>query len=63
MFSGLEIEYTNSKDKSDHIYLSFSKPEDRQKLYHRIIIALQEVQQMPQQQDNNNLNNPGSTAS
>ena len=62
MFSGLEIEYTNSKDKSDHIYLTFSKPEDRQKLYHRIIIALQEVQQMPRQQDNN-LNNPGSTAS
>jgi hypothetical protein len=57
MISGLEIEYTNSKDKSDHIYLTFSKPEDRQKLYHRIIIALQEIKNPAN--DNINLNNQG----
>jgi hypothetical protein len=60
-FAGLEIEYTNNKEKSDHIYLTFSKPEDRQKLYHRIIIAQQELKQTlsQPQPDNNNLNNQG----
>ena len=39
---GLEIEYTNMKGKSDHIYLTFSQPEERQKLYHKIIVARQQ---------------------
>ena len=42
---GLEIEYTNIKDRSDHIYLTFSQPCERQKLYHRIIVARQQQQQ------------------
>ena len=41
---GLEIEYTNTKNKSDHIYLTFSKPEERQKLYHKLVIAKQELE-------------------
>ena len=38
---GLEIEYTNMKGKSDHIYLTFNQPSERQKLYHKIIVARQ----------------------
>ena len=42
---GLEIEFTNmAKNKSDHIYLTFNKPEDRQKLYHKLLIAKQELE-------------------
>ena len=41
---GLEIEYTNLKNKSDHIYLTFGKPEERQKLYHKLVIARQELE-------------------
>ena len=41
---GLEIEYINIKNKSDHIYLTFNKPEERQKLYHRLVIARQELE-------------------
>lgn len=40
---GLEIEYTNIRGKSDHIYLTFNQPNDRQKLYHKIIVARQDV--------------------
>lgn len=29
----------NAVGRMDHIYLSFGKPEDRQKLYHRLVIA------------------------
>lgn len=29
------------KNKSDHIYLTFSQPSERQKLYHKIIVARQ----------------------
>ena len=38
---GLEIEYVNMKSKSDHIYLTFNQPSERQKLYHKIIVARQ----------------------
>ena len=38
---GLEIEYTNMKGKSDHIYLTFNQPCERQKLYHKIVLARQ----------------------
>ena len=38
---GLEIEYTNMKGKSDHIYLTFNQPSERQKLYHKIVLARQ----------------------
>ena len=34
---GLEIDYVNHRDKREHIYLTFQKPEDRQKLYHKMI--------------------------
>ena len=46
---GLEIEYTNIKNKSDHIYLTFGKPEERQKLYHKLVIAKQEMEIKHQQ--------------
>ena len=39
---GLEIEYTNIKGRSDHIYLTFNQPAERQKLYHKIIVARQD---------------------
>jgi len=41
---GLEIEYLDLKGRTDHIYLTFSKPEERQKLYHKLIIARQELE-------------------
>ena len=41
---GLEIEYTNAKNRSDHIYLKFGKPEERQKLYHKLMNARQEIE-------------------
>lgn len=34
---GLEIDYTNPRGKPDHIYLTFNQPEDRQRLYHKLI--------------------------
>ncbi|TRY75685.1 hypothetical protein TCAL_14609 [Tigriopus californicus] len=34
---GLEIDYTNPRGKADHIYLTFNQPEDRQRLYHKLI--------------------------
>ena len=50
---GLEIEFTNmAKNKSDHIYLTFNKPEDRQKLYHKLLIAKQELELKAGQEDN-----------
>ena len=36
---GLEIEYVNMKSKSDHIYLTFNQPSERQKLYRKIMSA------------------------
>ena len=42
---GLEIEYTNIKGRSDHIYLTFNQPPERQKLYHKIILARQSLNQ------------------
>ena len=50
---GLEIEYTNVKNKSDHIYLTFGKPEERQKLYHKLVIAKQEMEIKHQQLQEN----------
>ena len=38
---GLEIEYVNITGKSDHIYLTFNQPSERQKLYPKIIVARQ----------------------
>lgn len=55
---GLEIEYTNFKEKSDHIYLTFNKPEDRQKLYHRMIIAKEELKQTTCNNFNNQMLDP-----
>ena len=46
---GLEIEYVNMKSKSDHIYLTFNQPSERQKLYHKIIVARQAQPTKPQQ--------------
>lgn len=40
---GLEIEYTNIKNKLDHIYLTFNQPTERQMLYHKIVIARQKT--------------------
>ncbi len=34
---GLEINFVDSRGRRDHIYLTFNKPEDRQKLYHKLI--------------------------
>ena len=51
---GLEIEYVNMKGKSDHIYLTFNQPSERQKLYHKIIVARQA---QPQSQPQTTLNN------
>merc|ERR1719483_2030291 len=37
------------KSKSDHIYLTFNQPSERQKLYHKIIVARQAQPTKPQQ--------------
>ena len=34
---GLEIDYFDRRGKREHIYLTFNKPEDRQRLYHKMI--------------------------
>ena len=44
---GLEIDYLNHRDKREHIYLTFQKPEDRQKLYHKMISQVRLVQIHP----------------
>ena len=47
---GLEIEYTDIRNRTEFIYLTFSQPEERQKLYHKLIIARQELEE---QKENN----------
>ena len=44
---GLEIDYLNHRDKREHIYLTFQKPEDRQKLYHKMISQVRLLQIHP----------------
>ena len=56
---GLEIEYTNAKNRSDHIYLTFGKPEERQKLYHKLVIARQELELKNQQLFSRNVTKEG----
>ena len=56
---GLEIEYTNIKGKSDHIYLTFSQPSERQKLYHKIILARQNLSQRNPDPDDHPLKSNG----
>jgi len=59
---GLEIEYVNMKGKSDHIYLTFNQPSERQKLYHKIIVARQaQPQSQSPQQIPQTLNNTSMT--